>query len=131
MGVVSSVEERLTRWLWVAESDLDTVVVAVVGEAAADRAEELWATLEGALDVAVGRLVVADLSGVTAFDSDTVQALVTVARGAARRHDDLCFVVRENSSLARCAQSYGLGTLRSVYSSVMSAVVGSALPVGG
>jgi hypothetical protein len=111
--------------LWLEEHDEDVVVLTVSGGVAAHRAGDLWSAIEGALEVAAGRLVVAELSAVTVFDLGTLDALDCVARAATRRHDDVCAVMRSDSPLHQYAQIRGLAQ-RLLIHTTMSAVVGPA-----
>lgn len=96
------------RWLSVDHAGDTTVRIAVVGGLAAERAEELWSTVEYALEIADGRAVTVDLTAATGFDLDTMDALFIVTRTAVRRHDNMHIVVLAGSPLSEYAQVYGL-----------------------
>jgi ABC-type transporter Mla MlaB component len=96
------------QWLLVDQSREERVTVAVVGGLMADRAEELWSSVEYALEVADGRPVTVDLTAVTGFDHNTVEAVKDVIRTAARRRDDVEIRLVAGSALDQYTRSYGL-----------------------
>jgi hypothetical protein len=96
------------QWLLVDQSAEERVTVAVVGGLMADRAEELWSSVEYALEVADGRPVTVDLTAVTGFDLDTVEAVRDVIRTAARRRDDVEIRLMAGSALDDYTRGYGL-----------------------
>jgi hypothetical protein len=85
-------------WLEIEDVGGDFIVVTVRGSVVT-RSTELWASLEEALEAAVGRLVIADLREVVGFDIHTIAALTRVARASARRHLDICALVHRGSAL--------------------------------
>jgi anti-anti-sigma regulatory factor len=113
---------------WVTTDDLsdDVVVVTAVGGLAAYRGVELWAELEGALERAAGRLVVADFLAVTGFDVYTIDSLARVARASRRRRLDLCAVMHPSGALGQYARSCRLDTLVPIYDSVPTALAGAS-----
>jgi ABC-type transporter Mla MlaB component len=86
-------------WLKIDDHSDDAVVVTATGGIAADRALDLWATVEEALERAAGRLVAVDLLGVTTFDTGSVDALIRLARAAIRRHVHVCVLMLPNTPL--------------------------------
>jgi anti-anti-sigma factor len=109
-------------WFWTEELDEDVVLVTVIGDITASRARDLWSNLENVLELAPDRLVIADLTGVTAFDVYSMKALSCVARACVRRRSQLRALMRSNSSLARHAQSCGLTRRLPVYPSLTEAL---------
>lgn len=105
-------------WLSIDEPDEDSPVwVQVIGGAASNRAEELWSALESALQEAVGRMVVIDLSAVSVFDTGTVEAIYTIARTVRRWHIDMCAVVAHGSALTHYLRCYAVDKLIPLYPS--------------
>jgi hypothetical protein len=110
-----------TTWLdWAP----DVVVVCAVGSAAEERAEQLWCQLEEAFELAVGCLVIVDLTEVTGFDRHTVRELLGVAQVAARRRDTFRAVARQSGGLAQCLRWCVPGEGLATYGSVAQAVAG-------
>ncbi|WP_156935450.1 STAS domain-containing protein [Pseudonocardia spinosispora] len=109
-------------WLLIDYSDEDVAVVIASGDISGFRSEELWSALEEALQQANGRLVVADLTGVTSFDDSSLDALAEVASASARRHLDLCALIRPLSALHEHARVRGLSELLPIHPS-MSALL--------
>jgi ABC-type transporter Mla MlaB component len=97
-------------------------LVTVVGDIAADHADELWSTAEQALELAAGGLVIVDLRRVTGSDSGSIAQLAAVARSSARRRRSLCALIEANSSLEYCARLCGLSHLLLIYTSVDEAI---------
>lgn len=87
----------------------DVVLVRAVGGIAGHRADELWSELEGALELAAGRLVVVDLGRVRSFDECSIDVLRAVARACHRRQVDIHLLVGIGSPLERYALGDGLG----------------------
>lgn len=112
--------------------DLDDTVVLVTasGSVAARHGADLWSTIEAALEIAIGRRVVADLSRVTAFDGDTVAALLDVARACLRRRLDLCAIIPPGSPLAEQAQVRDLGWHLQIHPSLADAIGSSPESAG-
>jgi anti-anti-sigma regulatory factor len=98
----------LQTWLRLDAFDEDLVTVVLVGGAAADRADELWSTVEYALELAVGRQVRVDLTAVTGFDCHTIDVLAQMIRTGRRRHDDLKIVTLADSPLEQYTRTCGL-----------------------
>ncbi|HEY2203371.1 MAG TPA: STAS domain-containing protein [Pseudonocardia sp.] len=111
-------------WLRTRYSGEDAVVVEVSGGIAAERADDLWDAIEGALEQAAGRPVVVDLTEVTGFDEGTVAALTLVARATVRRHHDLCALVRPHSALEQYLRCAGVTRLLPLFVSVRAALAG-------
>jgi ABC-type transporter Mla MlaB component len=88
-------------WLTINEGSEDAVVVIAAGGIAADRALDLWATVEEALERAVGRLVAVDLHHVTSFDAASVDTLIRLARSAHRQRVSVCALLLPDSALYR------------------------------
>lgn len=107
-------------------SDDDVVAVVVSGDIGNSRSVELWSALEEALHQAIGRLVAADLSEVTSFDRSSIQALTEVATASARRHVDLCAVVRPLSVLNDHLTFDELGGVLPIYPNVSAALSATA-----
>lgn len=95
-------------WLWTDELDEDSVVVTAVGGIASVRADVLWSELEGAAEVAAGRVVVADLTRVTTFDGASIQALAKFAGACRRRHVSLSVIVQQHGPLSQYVEAGGL-----------------------
>ncbi|WP_028933829.1 hypothetical protein [Pseudonocardia spinosispora] len=74
------------------ETEPDALVVRVPGGVGPGWPRELWSELEGALEQAAGRLVVADLTWVVGLTGRAVRVLVLVAEAAARRHVAFCAI---------------------------------------
>jgi anti-anti-sigma factor len=111
-------------WLSVDDrGDDGPVWVRVVGGIFGDQAEEVWSTLEFALQEALGRVVVVNLAEVTAFDVFAVEALITIARTVKRWHVNMCAVVKPSSAISDYLASYSLGRLIPVYDSAEAASV--------
>jgi anti-anti-sigma factor len=113
------------HWLTVDGSNEDAVLVTVTGGIAADRAADLWAGIEEALEQATGRLVIADLTKVTGFDIGSIDALVRVAKASARRHVDVCILTQPNSAFehyARCCELARLLPMHECVSTALSSV---------
>ena len=109
-------------WLKIDDQSDDAVVVTATGGIAADRALDLWATVEEALERAAGRLVAVDLRGVTIFDAGSVDALIRLARAAVRRHVHVCALMMPNTPLYQYIEHrQSMGTL-SVYPSLTVAL---------
>lgn len=109
------------RWPAVDGRDDDAVWVRVTGGAAADRSDELWNALEVAFEQAEGRVVVIDLSAVSAFDTGTMAILTSVSRQAARWHLAVWAVVAPASPIGQYVQHCGLDeflTMRSTEAEV-------------
>jgi anti-anti-sigma regulatory factor len=112
-AVAVSVDVETSGWgrLWLTVESLDdgdATVIRVRGGIAADRAEELWEAIEGALERAVGARVVVDLSEVTGFDVGSIEELASAAMAAVRRHADLCAVVKPHSAFDHYVRCCGL-----------------------
>jgi anti-anti-sigma regulatory factor len=109
-------------WLTVEDGADGSVLVTAAGGIAADRSIDLWSSLEEALEQANGALVVVDLTRVTGFDIDSIGELTRVAKASARRHLDLCAIVRPNSALEHYAHCYGLSLLLPIHHSLAAAL---------
>ncbi|HZZ51461.1 MAG TPA: hypothetical protein VFE65_31605 [Pseudonocardia sp.] len=122
----------LSGWLWVNGPEPDSGVMSVrpVGGVAGDRALELWAALESALEQAAGSLVIADLAQVTAFDLRTVNALTSVAQAAGRWHRDFCAVAPPVSPLAQYLRCWIYEQVIDVYGSTIEALAHFDAPPG-
>jgi hypothetical protein len=127
-GDVESLRRR--RWLSLESLDEDTSVVRVRGGIAADRAEQLWDAIEGALELAVGGRVVVDLALVSGFDIGSIQELADAAMAAVRRHADLCAVVKPGSALDYHVRCRGLMHQLPLYSSLSAAVAATTEGMG-
>jgi hypothetical protein len=108
-------------WLTCEDHREDAVVVRVVGGVSAGRATELWSALEGALECAMGRPVVADLTRATGFDVHTIDSLAQVGRAAVRRHVEVRAVIHASSALDYYARSCGLDRLIPIVGSLAAA----------
>jgi anti-anti-sigma regulatory factor len=105
---------------WLAVDDLgsdDLVWVRITGGTSGHRADDLWSTLEMALQDAAGRMVVVDLARVTGFDVGTVKTLVSVARAVKRWHVDMCAVANPSSAMNDYLRAHSLDHLIPLYSS--------------
>lgn len=96
------------RWLLIDQSREEVVTLVVIGGIVGERAEELWATVEYALEVAADRLVRLDLTQAVGFDIATMDFLRSVARTASRRCDNLEIVLQTGSPLQQYSRGYGL-----------------------
>jgi hypothetical protein len=74
--------------------------------------------------LAVGRLVIADLTGVTACDRETAEVLIDVARSTARWHVDFCVVAPLSGALALYLRGRDPGCVLALYGSSFEAVAG-------
>jgi anti-anti-sigma regulatory factor len=115
-------------WLTTEDVSEDAVVVRVNGGLSDYRGTELWSDLEWALERAEGRLVVADLLGVTGFDIYALDSLAQVARASRRRHLDFCALMRPASALEQYAFSCELDRLLPIYYSLSNALAGIPEP---
>lgn len=95
-------------WLTIGVGPDSSVLVTVVGDIAAPRADELWSTVEQVMEHAAGGPVIVDLRRVTSFDSRSITALTALGRGSARRRLELCALIRADSALEYRARSAGL-----------------------
>jgi anti-anti-sigma factor len=125
--VAVSVDVEMSAWSrrWLSVEGLDgddATVIRVRGGIAADRAEELWEAIEGALERAVGARVVVDLSGVTGFDIGSIEELTEAAMAAVRRHADLCALVKPYSPLDHYLRCCGLAHQLPLYDSLIAAL---------
>ena len=120
--VVSSAIALEAAWLSVEQLGEDLLVVTARHGIAAGRAELLWSALEGALERARDRVVVAELSTVTIFDGASIRALWCVARACRRRHAALCAVMGTGTALAQYAHHCGLSGQLRTYSSIPAAL---------
>jgi PaaX-like protein C-terminal domain len=77
-------------WLTIEAGEEDSVLVTVAGSISADGPNDLWSSVEQALEQANGGLVVVDLTRVTGFDVDSIRDLIQIAKASARRNLDLC-----------------------------------------
>jgi anti-anti-sigma regulatory factor len=128
----ADVETSVRGRLWLNVEPLgneDGSVIRVRGGIAADRAEELWDAIEGALERAVGARVVVDLSGVSGFDVGNIAELAQTAVAAARRHADLCAVVKPCSALEHYMRCCGLPGQLPLFDS-LTAALGSEVVTG-
>jgi anti-anti-sigma regulatory factor len=134
MAVAVDVDEPLwargQRWLRTDDLGEDAVLIRVWGGIAADRAEQLWEAIETALEWAVGRPVVVDLTQVTGFDVGSIEELADTARASVRRHADLCAVVKPRSALDHYVRCCGLLGQLPLYDSLTAALAVSATNSG-
>lgn len=103
------------QWLNTVEVGEDVVVVSAVGGIEGPRATQLWSEVEGALELAAGRLVIIDLSRAQPFDEHSIGALRSVARACHRRQVDIHLVLRTGSPLAQYARDHGLSAQLTTY----------------
>lgn len=85
-------------WLRLHDAYENAVVVSVRGGPEGEPAEELWATLERALEISESRLVVADISNIGDPDDELWGVLRRVARSALRLGVPFCLVLRPEST---------------------------------
>lgn len=109
-------------WLQIDDGSEDAVVVTAAGAIAADRALELWATVEEALERAVGRLVAVDLHEVTIFDAESVDALIRLAKSAVRRHVPVCALLQPGTPLYEYVENRQSMSALSIYPSLGDAL---------
>ncbi|WP_445189978.1 STAS domain-containing protein [Pseudonocardia sp. Cha107L01] len=125
------VSETWNAWLRYEDGGADVVVVRVVGGVSDTRADELWSAIESALEHADGRVVVVDLSAVTAFDVETVETLIRIGRAGRRRHADVRVVARPASAIDWYLRTRGMPSLLPMAGSVCAVLAASMLSVPG
>jgi hypothetical protein len=81
-------------WLRLNDAYENAVVVSVRGGRTDEPSDELWATLERALEISESRLVVADISNIGDADDELWGVLRRVARSALRWGVPFCLVLR-------------------------------------
>jgi hypothetical protein len=116
LAEVDSYGASSSGWLLVKQIGSEELTVAVIGGAMAQRAEELWSSVEYALEVAAGGLVTLDLAGVTGFDHGTIDAVHELIKTAVRRRDGLEIILLAGSALEDYIHTWCLapGIVRSV-----------------
>jgi anti-anti-sigma regulatory factor len=116
----------LHRWSESGSFADDAVVITADRDIAAERADELWTSLEEALQTSTGRLVVADLSEAVIFDASSLDVLATVVRVSTRLRLDISAVMHLDSALDRYVRKFDLGGLLPIYASVTEALAHGA-----
>jgi hypothetical protein len=84
-------------WLRLHDAYENAVVVSVDGGSSRTPPDELWTTLERALEIAESRLVVADIRDVGDTDDELWGVLHRVARSAIRWGVPFCLVLRPDA----------------------------------
>jgi anti-anti-sigma regulatory factor len=115
-------------WLTIEAGEEDSVLVTVAGSISADGPNDLWSSVEQALEQANGGLVVVDLTRVTGFDVDSIRDLVQIAKASVRRNLDLCALIRPRSPLEHHAHSSGLSLLLPIYACTTAALADTQPP---
>jgi hypothetical protein len=120
-----------STWLRIDYRSDDAVVVIATGGIADDRALDLWAAVEEALERAAGLLVAVDLRAVTIFDAGSVDTLIRLATAAVRRHVHVCALMSPGTPLYEYVQNRQPTPTLSVYPSLAEALVALEAPPAG
>jgi anti-anti-sigma regulatory factor len=115
-------------WLTIEAGAEDSVLVTVAGRISTDGPNDLWSSVEEALEQANGGLVVVDLTRVTAFDVDSIRDLMQIAKASVRRNLDLCALIRPHSPLEHHADGSGLSLLLPIYACTTAALADTQPP---